>query len=382
MSKPLLSALFTSVVLAACASGGLVEQPKALPESLPSEVSVNVEWWHLLSDETNPRALAAMTPVVQQDTVWAATAEGEIFKRSSTGKLVRVGQSAKPLTAPLSVTQTDVAWLDDEGSLTVADHQLVARWQVDLGAVALSPAVFTDQRVFVQTSNGQVQAIERITGRLLWSYGDAEPNLTVTGTSAPVVVDTLQGERVITGLANGKVVALNALDGAVVWEYRIARPTGKTEASRLVDVDAQVVVNDGRVFVAGYQGDLVVIDAETGQVQQGRALSSFRAIALTEKAYFAVNADGTILSLNPTTLETQWQNDDFLYRQPSRVVVVNDHLFVSDEAGFLFVLSAQTGEWLGARHIDWRGARGEPVAYGDGVLLQGNSGRLKYVTAQ
>jgi outer membrane protein assembly factor BamB len=225
-----------------------------------------------------------------------------------------------------------------------------------------------------------VNAIERITGRLLWSFQDAEPDLTLTGTSTPVFINTNQGPAIVTGLANGKIVALNVVDGSVVWEYRITRASGKTEVSRLVDVDAQVTNLGDRLIATAYQGDLIVVDTATGQVLQAREFSTYRSIQVDERAWYGVNAKSEIVAMNPSTLEQQWLNSDFTYRQLSELVVLEKYLVVSDVAGYMHVLDKTTGEWLGSRHIDYRGAKTDPVPFADGVLMQGYSTRVKLVT--
>ncbi|WP_196157695.1 PQQ-binding-like beta-propeller repeat protein [Reinekea sp. G2M2-21] len=366
--------------MTACASGGLNEKPAQLPETLPAKVSLDVQWWHILGDEHAPKSFGQRSPVVYGDHAYVGLAQGDIFKIDLSGNQTRLGTHGYRITAPLSLNKDQMVILDERGMVSLADLSLQLQWSTPLNALATEPALMTENRIFVQTIDGRVNAIERITGRLLWSFQDAEPDLTLTGTSTPELINTNQGPAVVTGLANGKLVALNVVDGSVVWEYRITRASGKTEVSRLVDVDAQVTNLGDRLIATAYQGDLIVVDTATGQVLQAREFSTYRSIQVDDRAWYGVNAKSEIVAMNPSTLEQQWLNSDFTYRQLSELVVTDKYLAVSDVAGYLHVLDKSTGEWLGSRHIDYRGAKTDPVPFGDGVLMQGHSTRVKLVT--
>jgi outer membrane protein assembly factor BamB len=172
---------------------------------------------------------------------------------------------------------------------------------------------------------------------------------------------------------------LNVVDGSVIWEYRITRSQGKTDVSRLVDVDAQVTDLGDRIVATAYQGDLVVVDNQTGQVRQAKAFSSYRSIKTDGNVWYGVNAQSHLVAFDATTLEEKWTNTELEYRQLSELLIVDDFIVVTDLEGYLHVLDKANGEWSGSRHIDWRGAKSNPVAFGKGILMQGHSTRLKYV---
>ncbi|MEJ2044265.1 MAG: PQQ-binding-like beta-propeller repeat protein [Reinekea sp.] len=374
-----LVSILAAIALGACASGDLIEQPKALPESLPQKVDLQVQWWDILGDQYSAKAFGQRVPVVFGDNAYVALADGSVFLMSPDGDARVLGKHTFGITAPLGVDGQDIVVLDRQGRVAAYDHDFQQRWSLTLNALSVEAPLLTDSRLFVQTIDGRINAIERITGRLLWVYQDAEPNLTLTGTSTPVLINTDSGPAIVSGLANGKVVALSVVDGSVIWEYRIARATGRSDVSRLVDVDAQVTNLGDRLVVSGYQGDLVVIDNRSGQVLQAKNFSSYRSVAVTDNAWFGVDAQSHLVALNPLTLEVLWTNSDFEYRQLSEVLVSGDYIVVSDAEGFMHVVDSSSGEWLGSRHIDWRGAKTDPVAFGHGILMQGYSTRVKLI---
>lgn len=383
LNKRLLSNLGATLVAPfvffACASGGLNETPAPLPETLPSEVSLDVKWWHVLGDEFSEKAFGNVSPVVEGDVAYTSIVSGDIFRIDLNGTIESLGKHPHEVTAPLAVEQNQMVILDAQGQVTLTKTDLETIWTTKLNSISVEPALITDDRIFVQTIDGRVNAIERITGRLLWSYKDAEPNLTVSGTSAPVKIETASGTAVVTGLANGKLVALSVVDGSIIWEYRITRSRGKTDVSRLVDVDAHVTNLGDRIIATAYQGDLVVVDNQTGQVRQAKAFSSYRSIKTDGDVWYGVNAQSHLVAFDATTLEEKWTNSELEYRQLSELLIADDFIAVTDKAGFMHVFDKANGEWNGSRHIDWRGAKSNPVAFGKGILMQGHSTRLKYI---
>lgn len=366
-------------VLSACGQGPLKEEPIALPEILPNAATLDIQWWHLLAEDRAKTDLVELQPTVVDDDVYVPLASGEIFKIGITEKAELVASFEQGISAPLSFHDDRIAILTREGHLILTESDFTPIWETPLNGLSVSGAVFDEDRLFVQTIDGRINAIERTTGRLLWAYQDAEPDLTIRGTSRPVLVSTTLGDAVVTGLANGKVVAISVLDGSKLWEYRIAKAQGKTDVSKLVDVDAQVSVFGNQVVATGYQGDLVVINAQTGRVQKAVPFSSYRSIAEGDEYWFGVNAQSHVVALNPVTLANVWVNTDFEYRLVSEIALLDDFVVVADAKGFVHALDRKTGQWQGSRHVDWRGSQSNPVIYKDGVVFQGTSSRVKYL---
>lgn len=375
----LLPGLLLVTVLTGCATGKLKEVPAALPAERPAKVQLDINWWHILGDEQAQPALGVIKPVIDNELAYIALPQGEIYAASATGEIRLLGDHGSRISAPPALDEQQLLLADEGGDITLYDLNLQPLWSQSLNALAVEQPLMTAQRLFVQTIDGRLNALERNTGRLLWSYADAEPPLTLLGTSSPVLVTSGGAEAVVTGLANGKLIALNVVDGSPIWEYRITRASGKTDISRLVDVDAKATLVDGRLAIASYQGDLVVIETASGAVVQAVDFSSVRSIVSDKQSWYGVNAASHVVALNPSTLQQRWVNTDFEYRQLSELALLDSNLLVTDKAGYLHVLAAESGEWLGSRHIDWRGANTDPVPFAGGVLVQGSSTRLKHV---
>ena len=361
------------VALAGCSSGPLKEAPAPLPEDMPTKARLDIDWWHILIPFYTEVPFHRIAPTITEQGILTASPFGEVVLLSENGRIQWQRQVADQITAPLAADSRNMVVVTGNGDVKLLDWEGNTQWSTAIVALATEAPLLLEDRVIVQTTDGRITALERNTGRPLWVYQDAEPELTITGTARPTQV----GNLIVTGLANGKLVALNLSDGSPAWEYRIARAQGKTDVSRLVDVDASVSVVDGMVLAVGYQGDMLVIEAASGRVLASRPLSSYRAIVPGEQYWYAVNDQSHILALDPNTLDPVWTQDQFTYRRLSRVVPWQDMIAVSDALGYVHILDAETGDWLVSREIDWTGVSTAPVVMGDYLIQQGNSSRIK-----
>ncbi|MHA7879083.1 MAG: outer membrane protein assembly factor BamB [Saccharospirillum sp.] len=364
-----------AVLVTGCARGTLREAPAPLPpmDERPERLRMDIDWWHILVDFNTRVPFHRIAPTLTDEGILTASPLGEVVLLNEAGRFQWRRQVADHITAPLGADDRNLFVMTGDGDLLMLDWQGETRWRTALTAIATAAPLVLPDRIIVQTVDGRVTAVERNTGRLLWVFQDAEPSLTITGTAQPVQVDDL----VVTGLANGKLVALNINDGATVWEYRLGRAQGKTDVSRLVDVDAGVTVVDGLILATGYQGDLLVIEARSGRVLGSKPLSSYRSVTVGDDYWFVVNDQSHVLALDPNTLNEVWRQEQFTYRRLSEAVVWRDNLAVADGNGFVHLLDQATGEWLVTRSVDWTGISTAPVVMGDYLIQQGNSSRIK-----
>lgn len=364
---------FLLVMLTGCVSGPLKEAPEPLPADVPDKARLNIDWWHILIPFYTEVPFHRIAPTLTEQGILTASPFGEIVLLSKEGDFIWRRQVADQISAPVAADGRHMAIVTGNGDLQLLDWQGDTVWRTPIAALATQAPVLLEDRIIIQTTDGRITALERNTGRALWVYQDAQPDLSITGTAQPKVIDDI----VVTGLANGKLVGLNLADGSPAWEYRIARAQGKTDVSRLVDVDASVSVVDGMILAAGYQGDMLVIEAASGRVLASRPLSTYRSIVPGDQYWYAVNDQSHVLALDPNTLDPVWTQEQFTYRRLSQVAPWRDALAVSDALGYVHLLDAETGEWLTSREIDWTGVSTAPIVMGDYLLQQGNSSRIK-----
>jgi outer membrane protein assembly factor BamB len=130
------------------------------------------------------------------------------------------------------------------------------RWSFTAEAAGFpsAAAVSLEERaplVVVGDDTGIVRAFERATGKLVWEY---ETDGEISGGPTIVEAGTDGDEaRIFVGSQDASLACLNLADGRLLWKHSIAD-----------QIRCSPTVANGRVFIAGCDGKLHVIDAATG----------------------------------------------------------------------------------------------------------------------
>ena len=139
-----------------------------------------------------------------------------------------------------------------------------ALWRTDLGDNRVySPVCATvgratvggDWRVFVGSENGNLYALDALTGRLLWSYTDREA---VMGTPAVWTDPVGGGTRVFFGSKYGRVRSLDARTGKELWRQATSH---WVDGSPLI---TRTAAGRPLVLVGSYDTHFYALDALTG----------------------------------------------------------------------------------------------------------------------
>ena len=259
-------------------------------------------------------------------------------------------------------------------ALNVSDG--TERWRADLGSEVLSAPAADRGRVFAQTIDGRLVALDAQDGNLIWSYDDQVPILTLRGTSSPVV----QGEIVYTGFASGKVSALRAENGEPIWEHRVMLPEGRSELDRMVDVDARPLVVGSALFAGAFQGRVKGISRRDGRPRWEREISTFLDLAEGYEQIYVIDDEDTITAIEQQSGEVVWTQESFKRRKLSAPIAFSNYLAFGDDEGYLHIIAQRDGRLMGRRKLDGDGIRSS-MMYADSTLfVLGNSGSLHALT--
>ncbi|WP_317931603.1 outer membrane protein assembly factor BamB [Halioxenophilus sp. WMMB6] len=245
-------------------------------------------------------------------------------------------------------------------------------WRQQVSTEVLSAPQLNSELVVVHTIDGKLHGISIATGEKLWQYDNTHPALTSRGSSTPIVTETL----VVAAFDNGKLIALNPDNGIGQWDQRVAIPSGRTELERMVDIDGSPLMVGDLIFAASLQGRLVAISRATGRGLWARDTSTYQNLASNGLAVFLTTADDTIQAYNVGNGEDVWTNEQMLRRQLTGPAYVQGLVMTADSEGYLHVLDASSGEYLGRKKINGSGIRSPLVVMGDKVLIFSNDGDL------
>ncbi|MCB2089479.1 MAG: PQQ-binding-like beta-propeller repeat protein, partial [Sphingomonadaceae bacterium] len=115
--------------------------------------------------------------------------------------------------------------------------------------------------VFVMTQDNQIFALNAADGALAWQESASTGQAGVFGVAAPAAG---QG-TVVAGYSTGELVAYRYENGRSLWADALARTSISTEVGSLTDIDADPIIDQGRVFALGQGGRMASYELVTGQ---------------------------------------------------------------------------------------------------------------------
>ncbi len=248
-------------------------------------------------------------------------------------------------------------------------------WRVRVSSEVLTRPVMSNNTVIVKTVDGQLTALNAQTGKQKWIYQREVPALSVRGGGAPYILQ----DKLITGLDNGKIVVLNVETGILFWEKTITIPRGRSEVERLVDLDADLIVNDNVIYIAGFQGRIVALDLKSGGFLWAKKMSVTKNMTLENNRLYITDDNSHIWALDATTGATVWKQTDFSSRKLTSPVIMGDDILIADFQGYLHIIAKSDGHQLARAQIDKAGIDVNPIVIGDKIYLQSKRSMIHVV---
>jgi outer membrane protein assembly factor BamB len=315
-----------------------------------------------------------LSPAIDGDTIFTVDHKGYVLALNrENGKKLWDKKLGESISGGISSEHGMLLVAGTNGeiiALSNSDGQLL--WRKQLQGEILSAPRTNGQVVATQTMNGRIYAVDAKTGNDLWFYENSPPVLTLRGTPSPIVTDN----AIYAGFSNGRLMAFDPDNGSILWEQRIALPQGRSELSRMVDIHATPILQDGILYVSSYQGKISAVARGTGGGIWSQDSSSSESISLYAGTLYASQTDGKVVAYSAATGEVLWENDKLLRRGLNGPQALGNYVTVVDFQGYLHVLSRDTGEFVGRSRVDRRGVRAAMLTDGEILYVYGNSGKL------
>lgn len=360
-----------------CSSNSTKELPPAELPDIQEEVRLDVQWSRSIGNGQG-ELYNQLTPAADGDRLYAAAANGDVLAldRLSGAKLWET-ELDLPVSGGVGAGYGLVLVGTLKGEVVALEASSgEERWRARVSSEVLSAPATNGDVVVVQTQDDRLIAFDAGSGEQRWIYENSPAVLTLRGTSSPVMTNRL----VMAGLSSGKVLALDASRGIPLWEQRVAVPQGRSELERVVDIDGNLLLSGGTLYVVTYQGKVAAIEADSGRPLWNREASSYVGLAQGFGSVYVSLASGAIEGIDERSTSALWSNDALLRRQLSSPEVFSSYVAVGDLEGYLHLLSQLDGHFVGRKKIDGSGLRVRPLVVGEWIYVYGNSGKLVALT--
>ena len=369
MRAPFVAA--AALLLAACASTENLEPPAEL-QQFDATLEVKRVWSTGLDGDDDARA--ALVPLLAGERVYAAGNNGAVVALAvENGSTLWRTDTRTRLSGGPGLGDGLVVVGGTDGVVIALDAETgTERWRHRVSSEVLAPPAVVNRIVLVRTGDGFVYGLDAADGGQLWMHEQSVPSLVLRGVAGFAVAEDVA----VTGYDNGRVNALRVRDGEVVWETPIATPTGRTEISRMVDVNATPRVIGRDVYAVSYQGQLVAMALESGRVLWSNELSSSAGLDADGRAVFVSAADGDVHAFDRLTGVRLWQQAALHARSLTAPTVIGDAVAVGDFDGFVHFLSRASGELVARVNLRSSAIHAAPVALGPWLVVQAADGTL------
>ena len=245
-------------------------------------------------------------------------------------------------------------------------------WRTTIAGETLAKPLISDSYVVIYTIDGRLMVYSVFDGRQLWELEQDVPSLTQRGTSSPVLV----GDKVVAGFDNGRLLAADLDEGIIEWEAVLTPPSGRSDLDRLADVDGGITVVGQDVYAAGYNGRIVSLAAESGQLLWSREISSPGGVTADWNNIYTVGAGGEIIALLRRNGDDVWRQESLLRREPTTPVPFSTAVVVGDFEGYVHFFNNFDGRPVARERVGKGMVSGPPVVMGGKLFVQSESGTL------
>ena len=367
-------------VLSRIESGASVDPALAGVSVVLPPARVNESW--AMASSTPSKSYGHLALGANPTRAWSAQVEGSSSSR-------RLG--AAPIVADGTLYAVDTA-----GTVHAMNAETGARlWQYrpdipsDLRNVAFGGGLaVAGNRLFVTTGIGQVAALDTATGSQVWSANPAGPlrdaptlafNLVLVMTQDNRILALNQNDgtlawqesgsvaqagvfgvaspaagqgTVVAGYSSGELVAYRYENGRVLWADALARTSISTEVGSISDIDADPIIDQGRVYALGQGGRMAAYELVTGQRVWELNLSGISTPALAGEWLFTLTSDARLLAIARASGKVRWITQLARYENEEKrknpifwtgPVLASNMLYVANSNGEVWQVSVAEG---------------------------------------
>lgn len=313
--------------------------------------------WTAQIEGSTQRVRLASAPVIGDGRLYAVGSDGAISAfDANTGARVWVysAEVAKDLRSAIfgggvSFAGGRVYATNGTGEVMALDAATGAQlWKVKpAGPLRGAPTVEFGS-VYVMTQDNQIVALATADGKLQWQESASSTDSGVFGVAAPAAgLGT-----VIAGFSSGELVAYRYENGRTLWADALARTNISTQVGSLNDIDADPIIDAGRVYALGQGGRMAAYELVTGQRIWELNLAGISTPALAGDWIFTLTDDARLLAIARASGKVRWISQLARYRDEEDKkgpifwqgpVLAGDSLWVVNSEGELWRVSPGEG---------------------------------------
>jgi len=334
-----------------------------------------LKFWDNEEEEDGPAELFAINPSVQIYTDWAesfsnennfgrlipSVYEGKVYFISSEGYLASLNEESGKIewskntndsvSGGIDVNFKTITYGTMDGDLVALDYRDGKElWRSQTSSEILAPPTTDGNMLIAQTGDGRIAGYDFKSGERQWFHQTTLPRLTLRGTSRPYINQGF----IFAGFANGKIAMIYPDSGAIRFEIPVTINEGKSELERIIDIDGKSLINNDLLVAASYQGNITAINLREGRPTWQEDISTVKDLTSNGNRVMAVDEKDIVKAFGAATGAILWEQNDLKLRKLTSPVSIKSYIAVGDLEGYVHLLDAKNGDFLGRKKISRR----------------------------
>ena len=253
-------------------------------------------------------------------------------------------------------------------------------WKVRPGGPLRGAPTIANDNVYVVTQDNQLFALNPADGAVRWQEAGSLEQAGILGAASPAAA---QG-TVVAGFSSGELTAYRYENGRVLWQDVLARTSISTVVGTLSDIDANPVIDNGRVYAIGQGGRMVALELNSGQRVWELNTAGIATPWVAGEWIFVVTDEGQLLAVSRSTGRVKWMTQLRRYRDEDDKkgpifwlgpILAGDRLILIDSIGDLVNVSPTDGKILSIGRTK-QNISVAPVVAGNSLYILDDDGRL------
>jgi len=345
-------------------------------------------WTARISGTTKRERLAA-APVVSGGRLFAIDTEAMVhaFDAASGAKIwatqieVKGDGASSRFGGGASVFDSVVYATNGVGdvvALNAADGSQI--WKVRPAGPLRGAPTISNGNVYVMTQDNQIYALNMVDGSVQWNEAGTVGLAGIFGVAAPAAG---QG-TVVAGYSSGELTAYRYENGRNLWNDALARTSITTSVATLSDIDADPVIDRGRVFALGQGGRMAAYELVTGQRIWELNIAGIATPAVAGEWVFVLTDDAKLLCIARPNGKVRWMSQLAAFKNEKKKknpinwtgpVLAGNRLIVASTQGEVVAISPGEGSSQTLFELD-DGISLPPIVAGGMLYILDDGGRI------
>jgi outer membrane protein assembly factor BamB len=358
----------------------------------PALGAARAQVWQASIAGGNKKQRLASSPVVADNRLFAVGTDAVVsaFAADSGARLwnVAIGSTGKDYKDSLFGGGASVeggvvyatSGAGDVAALNAADGAVL--WKAKPAGPLRGAPTIAFGGVYVISQDNQIFALSAANGAVLWQATASMEAGSIFGAGSPAAG---QG-TIVAGYSSGEVQAYRYENGRDLWEDALARTSMALSVSTLSDVDADPVIDRGRVFALGQGGRMASYELVTGQRSWEISIAGISTPYVVGEWVYVMTDDGKLLCVARGSGKVRWLQQlarfrvetDKKKKDPIRwtgPILAGGRLIAVNSEGELVEFSPTDGSTLATR--DFKSALSQPPVVANNMLyILADDGRI------